>query len=363
MRTTRVIFAGGFLGAGKTTLLWETAKRLMEKGFNLGLITNDQATELVDSVLLSHTGFKVVEVSGSCFCCNFNGLIDAIQNVRAEVAADVIIAEPVGSCVDLSATIMQPLKQYWGRELQISPLSVLADPARLASILDGGVAGLHSDAAYIYRKQLEESDIIVINKSDLLSPEALRDLERKTREAYPAAKIIAMSALSGNGLEQWLDEVFLDNGAGQHLAEIDYDIYANGEAVLGWLNGAVRLKGQSTDWDSFTRNFLIDLSRRFDDKNYPVGHVKVISENGNQFITGNLTGKRDTLSLRGSAGKSDEIKFVVNARVETTPKELNSIVEETLNESARNKCSVDIVAWNYLQPGRPTPTHRFEHII
>jgi G3E family GTPase len=363
MRTTRIIFAGGFLGAGKTTLLWEAAKYLTEKGLNVGLITNDQATELVDSVLLSHNGFKVAEVSGSCFCCNFNGLIGAIQSVREEIAADVIIAEPVGSCTDLSATIIQPLKQYWGRELQISPLSVLADPVRLVSILSGKTAGLHADTAYIYRKQLEESDIIVLNKSDLLSPEALNDLKTKTRKMYPAAKIIAMSALSGNGLEQWLDEVLSGNDAGQHLAEIDYDIYANGEAVLGWLNGAVHLKGQLTDWDSFTRNFLIDLSRRFDDKNYPVGHVKIISENGNQFITGNITGKGDTLSIRGSVDKSDEIKFVVNARVETTPKELNSIVKETFNESTRNKYSVDIGAWNYLQPGKPNPTHRFENVI
>ncbi|MDR0757141.1 MAG: hypothetical protein LBF85_04765 [Tannerella sp.] len=151
MRTTRIIFAGGFLGAGKTTLLWEAAQRLMKKGLHVGLITNDQAPELVDSVLLSQQGLKVAEVSGSCFCCNFNGLTDAINKVSGETVADVIIAEPVGSCTDLSATIMQPLKQKLKAQLSVAPLSVLADPARLVSVLDGKTAGLHVDAAYIFR--------------------------------------------------------------------------------------------------------------------------------------------------------------------------------------------------------------------
>ena len=147
MKSTTLIIAGGFLGSGKTTLLWEAAQKLINQGLRVGLITNDQAPELVDSKLLSLNNLQVAEVSGSCFCCNFNGFTDAIQKIRAEVAADVIIAEPVGSCADLSATIMQPLKQYWNRELQIAPLSVLADPMRLNAILAGQNAGLHPDAA------------------------------------------------------------------------------------------------------------------------------------------------------------------------------------------------------------------------
>ena len=62
MKTTKIIFVGGFLGAGKTSLLWEAAKYLTDKGLNVGLITNDQAPELVDTVLLSQNGLKVAEV-------------------------------------------------------------------------------------------------------------------------------------------------------------------------------------------------------------------------------------------------------------------------------------------------------------
>lgn len=363
MKTTRVIIAGGFLGAGKTTFLWQVAQKLMKQGSNVGLITNDQAPELVDSALLSQNNLQVAEVSGSCFCCNFNGFTDAIQRIRKEASADVIVAEPVGSCADLSATIMQPLKQYWNSEIQVSPLSVLADPTRLDAILNGEDAGLHPDAAYIYRKQLEESDIILINKSDILSAEALSSLKECTAQMFPSATIYAVSALTGEGIDQWLEEVLSATAAGKRLVEMDYDIYANGEAVLGWLNGTLLLRGEATDWNAFTRELLTDLAAVFDRDNLAVGHVKVIAESGKNYVVANLTGKADTLSLRGSAGESESIKLIVNARVETSPENLDQIVKAALAKLIDNKYSEEVLAWRYLQPGRPQPTHRFTEVV
>jgi G3E family GTPase len=52
----KLILVGGFLGAGKTTLLAEAAKRLAKEGKSVGLITNDQAPELVDTRLLTGIG-------------------------------------------------------------------------------------------------------------------------------------------------------------------------------------------------------------------------------------------------------------------------------------------------------------------
>lgn len=363
MKTTKLIIAGGFLGAGKTTLLWETAQRLMKQGLHVALITNDQAPELVDSKLLSLNNLQVEEVSGSCFCCNFNGFTDTIQKIRAGAAVDVIIAEPVGSCTDLSATIIQPLKQYQNRELRIAPLSVLADPARLHFILNGENAGLHPDAAYIYRKQLEESDIILINKTDLLSDEKRENLKQRTAEAFPSATILTVSAVSGEGIDTWLSEVTTRTDAGKRLADVDYDIYAHGEAVLGWLNGTVSLHGENTDWDTFTHRLLRDLAQEFDAEKFPVGHVKIISENGKQFVVGNLTGTGETLTMRGSAGKGEDIKLIINARVETSPEKLDQIIRQSLDKLTTGKYTVDILAWKFLQPGRPQPTHRFTEVV
>jgi G3E family GTPase len=290
MTRTRLILVGGFLGAGKTTLLHEAARRLSGKGCRVGLITNDQASELVDTVFLSRGGVKVAELSGSCFCCNFPGMLDTVAGLRTKAEADVILAEPVGSCTDLSATVVQPLKDRMGRELVISPLSVLVDPARLRDILDGGTAGLHASSAYIFRKQLEEADIVVVSKADSISSSDLSVLQERLAKICPAAKVLALSALTGAGLKEWLDMVTTSSDAGQHLAEVDYDIYAEGEAVLGWLNATITANGEPTEWKAFASNLLAELSRRFDGMGAAVGHIKLIIETKDDCVIGNLTG-------------------------------------------------------------------------
>jgi G3E family GTPase len=363
MKTTRLILVGGFLGAGKTTMLWETARRIMANGQRVGLITNDQAPELVDTALLLHNDVKVAEVSGSCFCCNFNGLISAIEQVREEANADVIIAEPVGSCTDLSATIMQPLKEKMGRELLISPLSVMADPDRLTDIMNGGNAGLHSSAAYIFRKQLDESDIILISKVDLAEAADLAILKEKVRLNFPEAEVMTVSAVSGEGIDEWFSHVMLSTDSGKRMAEVDYDVYAEGEAVLGWLNMTIELKGEPTDWDLFAEDLLQDLSKKFDEGRYAVGHVKMILEVGKNYLMGNLTGLGNTLNIRGLAGTGTNARLTLNARVEMDPETLEKIVRNTLELNTAGKIAIKIVALRSLSPGRPNPTFRFDHIV
>ena len=361
-KNVKVILTGGFLGAGKTTLLWKASQYLMKREKKVGLITNDQAPELVDSTLLINNGLKVEEVSGSCYCCNFNGFINAVQHHSVDQDIDYIIAEPVGSCADLSATIVQPLKAYWRNRIKTAPLSVLADPDRLFSILNGGYAGLHTDAAYIFHKQLEESDIIVINKIDLLSAAQLSDLTEKTKQAYLASTVMAVSATTGEGVEAWLEEVVRRNDSGKRIVEVDYDVYAHGEAVLGWLNGTVVLTGEAIDWDSFMATFTNDMCVRFEKEALPVGHVKALLEHNNKTIVSNFTGKKETLTVRGAVGRGDRCTLIINARVETSPENLDAIVRETLvTHTATLTCTE--VAWKRLQPGRPNPTYRFDKVV
>jgi G3E family GTPase len=126
---------GGFLGAGKTTAILKMAHHLRDQGLRVGLITNDQSFGLVDTTMLSSHGFDVEEITGGCFCCRFNSLVDAAEKLSAETTPDVFIAEPVGSCTDLKATVDYPLRRIYGDAYAIAPLSVLVDPIRAARIL------------------------------------------------------------------------------------------------------------------------------------------------------------------------------------------------------------------------------------
>jgi G3E family GTPase len=354
---TRVILVGGFLGAGKTTLLWETAHQLNKNGKRVGLITNDQAAGLVDTAFLQKTGCMVSEVSGSCFCCNFNSFTGAVRELSSK-QADVIIAEPVGSCTDLSATIMQPLKQRLSEEILLSPLTVLIDPERLKDILDGGNAGLHASAAYIIRKQLEEADIIAVSKIDLLSSEEAQTLMARTEASFPLAKVCLLSSKNSEGINEWFGMVLNDNAAGTHITEVDYDVYAEGEAVLGWLNKTYQLSGTSVDWNGFVKNYLQNLKRKLDDMHSAIGHVKLFMESGRNILVANLTGSKETLSFRGSVGSSNNIKLIVNARVEMIPENLEQIITEVLDEECGKDIVQKVIASKCLKPGRPNPTYR-----
>ncbi len=359
----RLILVGGFLGAGKTTLLWEAANRLAGRGRRAGLITNDQAPELVDTAYLAHGKVGVSEVSGSCFCCNFRGLVDAVSKLRAETDADVLVAEPVGSCTDLSATIIQPLKDLHGMDVEVAPLTVMADPARLADILRGGTAGLHSSAAYIYRKQLEEADIVVVSKSDSVPKPDIDELKARLSRVCPGAAAVAVSARSGQGVDEWLDMVTTRQDAGTRIANVDYDTYSEGEAVLGWLNASFVLRGAMTEWRGFAESLLNTLGHLFNAGNYPVGHVKLIIESGDGFVMGNLTGDVRTINVRGSGTAGAEARMTLNARVQMEPQILADLVRTAVASVCEGRLDSVAVAWKCLSPGRPNPTYRYSSVI
>ena len=155
----RYIMLGGFLGAGKTTALAKLARWLSDRGLRVGLITNDQGSQLVDTTVLRARGFPVEEIAGGCFCCRFNSLIEAAERLTANSRPEVFLAEPVGSCTDLVATVTYPLRKIYGEAFTIAPLSVLVDPVRARRIFgleDGG--NFSEKVRYIYRKQLEEAE-------------------------------------------------------------------------------------------------------------------------------------------------------------------------------------------------------------
>src|ERR1700730_7557916 len=173
----RYIMIGGFLGAGKTTCVVKLAQQLTTQGLRVGLITNDQGSELVDTQMLRSKGFATEEIPGGCFCCRFNLLLDAAERLTPATQPVVFIAEPVGSCTDLVATVAYPLRRIYGDQFTIAPVSVLVDPVRAARVLGLESGGSFSEKViYIYKKQLEEADLLVINKVDLLGPERVEQL-------------------------------------------------------------------------------------------------------------------------------------------------------------------------------------------
>src|SRR5262249_61871015 len=111
-----------------------------------------------------------------------------------------------GSCTDLVAAVSFPLRKMYGDDFRVAPLSVLVDPIRAERVLGLQSGGTFSPKVlYVYGKQLEEAEIIVINKCDLLDFQRQERREAALRTAYPQAAVFRVSARHGTGRERWLD--------------------------------------------------------------------------------------------------------------------------------------------------------------
>jgi Ni2+-binding GTPase involved in maturation of urease and hydrogenase len=368
MAIPQLILVGGFLGAGKTTLLARAALGLSQRGHRVGLVANDQADDLVDSEILRLAGANVEEVAGGCFCCRFPDMIAALERLAHEQSADILLAEPVGSCTDLAATVMRPLEDLHSQQFRLAPLTVLVDGnqvrtlARLRAAKEKASAAHFPDTVlYIYEKQLEEADLIVLNKADRLAAGEVQELQASLVARFPGKPVLAMSAWIGDGVAAWLEFVTGERAAGQQAVEVDYDVYAAGEAALGWLNASVALKSPDAfDWSAFAGGLLEEIRRELATLGAEIAHLKLIISRGSESITGNLTASDAPVSLRGRLSNSvPTASMRINARVHISPEELQRVVEGALRRAAGERIDASITAINSFRPGRPIPTHRF----
>ena len=307
-------------------------------------MANDQAADLVDTELLKETGSKVEEVSGGCFCCRFPDMVAAMQRLVRQDNVDVLIGEPVGSCTDLSATVMQPLKQLHAHQFQVAPFSVLVDGnqvrvlARLrqAAAQQQPESGFPDNVLYIYEKQLEEADLIVLNKTDLLPPAELAELKGLLAERFPDTPLLCMSALSGEGVDAWLDFVGRGQYAGRKIAEVDYDTYAAGEAALGWMNAAAELQAAGNRLVGLRRRVARSDPRWAAPDGAHIAHLKLYLTSARGHVAGNVTSNDGPLSVRGAiAAGQRQAKLLLNARVQAQPDALRATVEQALADRVR----------------------------
>jgi Ni2+-binding GTPase involved in maturation of urease and hydrogenase len=363
MNRIRYAMLGGFLGAGKTTALARLARTYQGQGRRVGLVTNDQAQNLVDTNSLRAQGLIVEEVPGACFCCRFDDLVAKMGLLQESERPDVILAEPVGSCTDLVATVIQPLRDLYGVRFETSPYAVLFKPSHGRKILRGDSdAGFSPKAAYIFRKQLEEADAIVLNRLDELKPEEVEELSDLISRQYPGVPLLRVSAKTGQGFEALTEFLEQNGGFGRRILDIDYDTYAEGEAELGWLNCSMHLSASKAfALDDLLLQLMADLRAALRRRHGEVAHLKVIGLAEANFAVANLvsTDAAPELSLPSRA-EVDELDLIVNARVAIDP----GLLQEEVGRAVQAACQargakVEFRQAQSLRPGRPTPTHRY----
>jgi G3E family GTPase len=354
------ILLGGFLGSGKTTALLRLARHYASSGKRVGIIANDQAENLVDTETFRTAGFPTEEVAGACFCCRLGDLIAAAGRLADGHHPDVLLAEPVGSCTDLVSTVIRPLQELFGERFRVAPYATLLDPERAWQALAGSGPGAFSaKVTYLFKMQQHEADIVAINKVDTLSPERREALVSLVRRNFPKAEVISISARTGEGFERLMELLGGPVTAGQNLAHVDYDVYAEGEAELGWLNAELDLKAaEACDGDALLLDLLAEIRDRLQQSGQEPAHVKATLQAGDSLAVANLVGSRRSPELsRAGKAKCATARLLINARAQGDPQRLREAVERAADKVGEKLlATVEFRSLAHFSPGRPQPT-------
>lgn len=339
-----IVIVGGFLGAGKTSLILAAARILERRGLRCAAILNDQGKELVDRRFAESRGLLAREVAGGCFCCRLSDLLAAIEDLRAW-SPDVIFAEPVGSCTDISATVFGPLREEFDR-YRLAPFTVLVDPAQAAALL---APDADPDLSFLFRKQLQEADVICQTKSDLF-PQAVD---------IPASSTRRMSAATGEGVEAWLDELLIGGlDAGTTILEIDYARYAQAEAALAWLNLSFVLESDIPITPAFAIGpFLDRLDTSMAAAGIEIVHLKLFASSVAGWLKAAICGHGEEPRLEGSldASPSSRHELLVNLRAKGDADKVRQIVSAQLEKLPGRVLNIRL---NCFSPAAPRPERR-----
>ncbi len=246
----------------------------------------------------------------------------------------------------------------------------MVDPIRALRILglEPGRA-FSSKVLYVYGKQLEEGEVIVINKADLLDGERLVNLQAGLAERYPRAGRFVVSARDGTGLESWFDRITGPELALERAPDVDYDLYAEGEALLGWLNCTVRLSAETPfDGNTILREVASLIQNRLEAQGLEVAHLKMTlnpDEDGGDIGVCNLvrTDARPEQAhlLREPLSAGD---LILNLRAEGDPEALRAAAIGSLGACLEKHGNIRIAIehMEHFRPVRPVPTHRMAHL-
>ena len=170
MGKTRVNLLFGFLGSGKTTLV----QRIIEEfgaARRLAIIINEFGAVNVDGEILSGNNIDMIQLSSGCLCCTLKGpLLAAIAELAENSSLDHIVIEATGIAEPEEMLISFADPHFIGK-FELGPLVTVVDTPKFRKI--------RSMLGPFYEAQIENADIVILNKIDLTETQELADVHRE----------------------------------------------------------------------------------------------------------------------------------------------------------------------------------------
>jgi G3E family GTPase len=171
---------GGFLGAGKTTLLNHVLAG--DHGLRVTVLVNDFGSINIDAELIANRNGDTISLANGCACCSIGG------DLTAALLAIQRRPEPPDHLLIEASGVADPWK--------IAQIGLAGRAFRLDGIIgvaDAEMVRAHAGDRYVgdtVRRQLAAADIVVLNKTDLVSDDYRRELGAWIEREFPRASLI-----------------------------------------------------------------------------------------------------------------------------------------------------------------------------
>lgn len=193
----KIYILGGFLGSGKTTLLMKMADMFINKGKKVSILVNEAGDIGVDGATINSQGYNAVELPNGCICCSMVGTMhESLMKIKSEIAPDILIIEPTGIAFPGKVREAIELIDYGEEFIQI------------IGIFDGPRFKLFVEKKKdFYKKQLVDSDILVMNKMDLTPDDVKEEAIQWMDKEIPGIEVIPVVATTGENLDKVFSEL------------------------------------------------------------------------------------------------------------------------------------------------------------
>ncbi len=180
MKKTRVNLLFGFLGSGKTTLVQRIIKEFAPER-RLAVIINDFDAINVDYEILKGNNIDMIQLSSGCLCCTLKGpLLAAIAELVEKSSLDHIVIEATGIAEPEEMLVSFADPGFYGK-FDLGPLVTVVDTPKFSKIREM--------LGPFYEAQIENADIVILNKLDLAVTDEVAIVHREVFELNSSALV------------------------------------------------------------------------------------------------------------------------------------------------------------------------------
>ncbi|USG65902.1 GTP-binding protein [Brevibacillus ruminantium] len=177
----------GYLGSGKTTLLQKLLAYLRQRDGQVVVLMNEMGEEDIDGEQLQGFGFPVKKLLDGCICCSIQGeLTEGLKEILSSFTPDHILIETTGVAdpVEVVDALTHP-ELY--DNLDLKGIVSVVDASRFRDLN----SRFQSKGSLVktIRNQVKYADLLLLNKSDLVTPDVLEKVKAKVLELNPHAPI------------------------------------------------------------------------------------------------------------------------------------------------------------------------------